>query len=102
MASAPPRVDARLGFGAPRVGLAYLQLASLKRTSPGTLAHVIVPTYDRATRAAAALGDGRDKGVDCFLDEAFLETWGEALADASASTAEKNSVRRNSLALAPR
>ena len=71
-------------------GLAYLQLASLKRTSPGTLAHITVLTYDRATRAAcAALGDGRDKGVDCFLDEAFLETWGEALADASASAAEK-------------
>ena len=67
-------------------GLAYLQLASLKRTSPGTLAHITVLTYDRATRAAcAALGDGRDKGVDCFLDEAFLETWGEALADSAAA-----------------
>ena len=70
-------------------GLAYLQLASLKRTSPKTLAHITVLTYDRATRAAcAALGNGRDAGVDCFLDEAFLETWGDALgAEAVASRA---------------
>jgi hypothetical protein len=30
----------------------------------------------------AALGNGRDEGVDCFLDEAFLDTWSDAL-DAS-------------------
>ena len=61
-------------------GLAYLQLASLKRTSPQTLAHITVLTYDRATRSmCAALGNGRDEGVDCFLDEAFLETWSDAL-----------------------
>ena len=65
-------------------GLAYLQLASLKRTSPQTLAHITVLTYDRATRAAcAALGNGRDAGVDCFLDEAFLETWGDSLDETS-------------------
>ena len=72
-------------------GLAYLQLASLKRTSPQTLAHITVLTYDRATRSmCAALGNGRDEGVDCFLDEAFLETWGDALDALDAARSESD------------
>ena len=71
-------------------GLAYLQLASLKRTSPGTLAHITVLTYDRATRARRA------RLSATAGTKAWTASWmrrfsrrGEALADASASTAEK-------------
>ena len=58
--------------------LAYMQLASLKRVSPKTLQHVTVLSYDSTTHAAClALGNGRDQGVDCFLDTQFVDLFGD-------------------------
>ena len=58
--------------------LAYMQLASLKRVAPKILSHVTVLTHDTATRdACVSLGNAKDKGVDCFLDENFVTKYGD-------------------------
>ena len=49
-------------------GLAYLQLASMRRWAPRVLTHVTVLTYDEATHEACST----QRGVDCFWDEEFV------------------------------